>query len=230
MKKFDKKQIPMLVLGLSIVACLVVHIFVRTPMQEDLLLIEAAVKLEKEELARLKEHEAQLQFYLTSIEENRLLVDSIMDIYPEEVLSEGQIIFADHLQDDVGITVTNAAFQPFKSLNRFNITRFIDDVDTRVPVSAYLATTTYQGAFTYPQLKSMIDYTQSDAYRTVIDTLNISYDGGSGELTGTMVVNKYFLTTSEYVYDPTVIPPIESGTTNPFGTITTTETVIETED
>ncbi|MFI3250075.1 MAG: hypothetical protein R3Y07_03845 [Eubacteriales bacterium] len=181
--------------------------------------MQAEIEVEKTEIARLKEHEAQLDVYLSSTEENRILVDSIMEAYPQEVRSEDLIMFANNMQTDVGIDVLSLEVVQGKSTNKFSVTRFIDDVDVVIPVSAYTTTVNLTANFTYAQLKSMIDYSHSEPYRTVVNSVTVAYDSTTGQLTGKMAVNKYFLATSEYVYDPTIIPSVDIGTVNPFGTI-----------
>lgn len=73
---------------------------------------------------------------------------------------------------------------------------------------------------TYDGLKKAIDYICTQEERKTIESLSVSFDNSTGNLSGTMSVNIFTLTGTNNTYEEPNIPTdIPTGTGNIFGTI-----------
>ena len=84
-------------------------------------------------------------------------------------------------------------------------------------VMGFKTVTTYGFKVGYDGLKNMITYINNSPKRKVLDNIMITYDGVSGELTGTLSVNNYFVSGALATYEPPIITDINLGTSNLFG-------------
>lgn len=104
-------------------------------------------------------------------------------------------------------------------------TTYSDGADSTVeaprPLNYMLYKVPVSIAFTagYSNMKSCLDYIKGGDSRNVIDSLALSYDTESGNLTGTMDYGMYYLTGTDEIYTEPNIPNIGRGTTNIFGTV-----------
>ncbi len=84
-------------------------------------------------------------------------------------------------------------------------------------VMGFKTVTTYGFKVGYDGLKNMITYINNSPKRKVLDNIMITYDGVSGELTGTLSINNYFVSGALATYEPPIITDINLGTSNLFG-------------
>lgn len=76
-------------------------------------------------------------------------------------------------------------------------------------------TVSYQGS--YESLKKMLDLFTNCEERMSVETINASYEEGSGKLSGSFVLNMYAITGTDRVYQEPQISDIPLGTSKPFG-------------
>lgn len=79
--------------------------------------------------------------------------------------------------------------------------------------SAMSFTTEYHG------LKSVLEQVLGSTNKKTISSLNINFDDSTGNLTGELVADSYFVFGLDKPYEPPVIPSIPHGTDNLFGTL-----------
>ncbi len=70
---------------------------------------------------------------------------------------------------------------------------------------------------TEKQFRKLVDYINEYPERTSIASTSLSYDSSTGELVGSMTINRYALTGSGKVYEEPYIGDISIGTDNIFG-------------
>ncbi|MHB8131020.1 MAG: hypothetical protein ACYDEX_18735 [Mobilitalea sp.] len=73
---------------------------------------------------------------------------------------------------------------------------------------------------TYSGFKELVKYINNYPEKTVIDSISISSDALTGNLTGSMVLKRFALTGTGKVYEAPIIDDINIGTDNIFGTDT----------
>jgi hypothetical protein len=71
---------------------------------------------------------------------------------------------------------------------------------------------------TYKEFKKLMDYIATYPDKTVIDSVSVSYDNTTGNLSGSMVLKRFALTGTGKVYNIPMIDNISIGTDNIFGT------------
>ena len=70
---------------------------------------------------------------------------------------------------------------------------------------------------TYEDFKKLVDYINNYPEKTSISNASLSYDSSTGELIGSMTINRYALTGTGKVYEEPYIGDISIGTDNIFG-------------
>lgn len=83
----------------------------------------------------------------------------------------------------------------------------------------YCTQDTLSFACSYETLKDTVEYLNSQTGRLTLDSVNASYDSGSGVLRGSMVVNLYSMTGTDAIYSEPDAGMVPYGKSNPFGTI-----------
>jgi hypothetical protein len=145
--------------------------------------------------------------------------------YPSDVRPEDEIMYAVDLEDEVGLSISSAAFgDPELVMQLRGIMEADDGSYTVVPLSAYRSTMDCACTLNYQELKNAVDYINFTQDCTRLNNVSVSYDSETGELMGTISIDKYFITGLDDEYHETYVPPMSLGTDNIFGTITTSET------
>lgn len=216
--KMKENDIKTLLLVIGIMSAISAHMFVRTPLEEEMVALDVLIVAETEERDRLKEIELIKDVLLLETEENRLIIENELKKYPEDVLTETYVMYADNMRNNLGISLTSVDISAPTLIKQVMIMRNINESDVEIPIASYLTTLSFGWEFTYAQLKSFIEYVRSDPQRTVVNAVNISYNSATGDLSGSAIIYKYFIATPSYVFVPTEIPMIPTGNNDPFGT------------
>lgn len=225
--KIKESELKILLIALGVMAAIASHMLVRQPTEEAILILETEIAAATTEKARLKEIEAQLDVILLETEENQKIVEYELMKYPEDVLVESFFMYADGLENNLEFVLNGVNVTVPSMIQKMDITRKVEEADVPMTVAGYLTTLSFGTDVTYSQLKSFIEYVHSESYRTVLNNISIAYNAGTGQLTISTIVYKYFITTPSYVYEPTDIPMIPTGNDNPFGTLTGGQAVPE---
>ncbi len=216
--KMKENDIKMLLLAIGFLCAIGSHMGIRTPTEEAMIPIAVAIEEEQAEKERLKQIKAKVDVLLLEIEENALIVEHELQKYPEDVLTETYVMYADNMRNNLGISLTSIDISWPSLLSKMTIMRRIDDKNVEIPIASYLTTLSISWDFTYQQLKSFIEYVHADNHRTVVNTVNVAFNGNTGDLTGTAIIYKYFIATPSYVFEPADIPMTSTGNNNPFAT------------
>lgn len=218
-KKQKEKEIKIALIALGIMAAIASHMLVRQPTEEAILLLEVDLEAANTEKARLMEIEARFDVILLETEEYQKIVEYELEKYPEDVLTESFIMYANGLEENLEIALNSVSITVPSMLQKMEITRRIEETDVPMTVAGYMSSLNFGMSMTYPQLKSFVEYVHAESYRTVLNNVTIAYDGSTGHLAGTAIVYKYFITTPSYVFESPEIPLVPTGNDNPFGTL-----------
>lgn len=85
--------------------------------------------------------------------------------------------------------------------------------------SLYGSTTSYSIECSYSGLKDMIETIYAKTDRKSVESVSVGFDSSTGLLSGSVVMNDYFLYGSDKVYAQPDLPSIRTGTDNIFGTV-----------
>lgn len=221
--KVKQNDIKLLLFVLGIMAMVCAHMLVYQPKNEDMeLRLVPAIAEQETERARLKQVEAELPVMMERIEANKIIIENELQKYPEDVLTESYMMYAEDLRNQLDVTISGVNISVPSLLSQIDIKRSVNEVDTDAPIASYLTTLSFSWEFSYAQLKSFIEYVHADRERTVVNNLSIAYNAATGQLTGNSVINKYFIVTPNYRFEDVApdIPLVETGLDNPFGTVT----------
>lgn len=217
-KKISNKEISTLLLVFGALAVIAAHLVVYSPKMDEVELLNVEIATKETEVARLKELEAQLPVMQEEIENSHIIIENEMKKYPEEVLTESYVMFAEEIRDTLEVDLLDVGISEATLLSQLQIMRRTGEVNALTPMATYLTSLTMNCLYSYSQLKSMVEFIHGGDHRTVLNSVSIAYDSTTAQLAGTVVVDKYFVATPDYQYVPTVIPLVPTGNTNPFGT------------
>lgn len=220
--KVKQNDIKLLLFVLGILSMVCAHMLVYEPKKEDIeLRLKPTIATQEEERARLKKVEADMPVMLERIEANKIIVENELQKYPEDVLPETYMMYAEDLRNQLDVTISGVTISTPSLLSQISIKRSVNEVDTDAPIASYLTTLSFGWEFSYAQLKSFIEYVHADRERTVVNNLTMGYNASTGQLSGNSVINKYFIVTPNYRFEDVTpdIPLGEIGTDNPFGTV-----------
>ena len=83
----------------------------------------------------------------------------------------------------------------------------------------YRTQDTMQFTGTYASLKDMVDYLADQTGRMTLDNVNASFDSSTGNLSGSITVNLFFMAGTGQTYTEPDAGSVAYGTDNIFGTI-----------
>lgn len=180
------------------------------------------------QISSLSSQAEELKGYYANQSSNQAEIDRIdLEIsterakYPGDVRSEDLIMYATKLESEIGIKIEGISIASPDVISEFSIPeKSADNVDL-LPEIAVRTRLTIDCTLSYAQLKKLIDYVYASAEKTGISDVSVSYNSETGGLAGTVTIDKYFITTTDYSYTPTAIPSVKTGKSDPFGTATT---------
>ena len=180
-------------------------------------------------LSELQGYYANLSAYQDGISQIEDSVSTELSKFPADVRSEDLIMYSNELEQALGIKVQSINIVPPELISQFNIPKKTDDGFKLVPVAAMRTGINIECSLNYEQYKKLIDYIYSTKERTTLKSISVTYNSGSGGLTGSVSLEKYFVSSADYAYEKTDIPSVETGVSDPFGTLslTTDPTKIE---
>lgn len=214
--KIGKIEINMLLILLGVVIFIAAYYGIYSNYQDKASAIDSEVASMSTRLSELRGYYDNLDIYEAGIEESKTVINEELSKYPEDVRTEDLIMYAIKLEDVVGLTVDSLSFTGASALTAFN---GIDETGTNVAYAAVQSGMTLNGSFSYGELKDCLDYIYDTRYVTGVDTISVSYNAETAELSGSISLTKYFITDGTYEYIPTSVPSMAIGQPNLFGSI-----------
>lgn len=226
--KIAKKDVNLLLAVLGVIVLLAAYFLLYTKFDEQAQAHNSRAAQLGPTLAALEEKQKNLDMYNASIEESSAVIDRELLLYKDDVRTEDMVMYAIKMEEDIGMTISTAAFaQPAKLSTFPAVIKGEDGEEKTVEFSAYKVNMTVSCKMSYRGMKDAVAMLYAAPDRTVLDMMNVSYDSENGGLTGTMTLSKIFLTDGAAPYVPTEVPFGQYGNTNPFGTITAENPVTE---
>ncbi len=169
-------------------------------------------------LDELRGYYSNLESYQKEIDRIESSVNSNLSQYPTDVRSEDMIMYANELEDKLGISVDELDLKDPQVVAQFSVPKKTADSYKLVPVAAMQSGIDIKCHLNYQQMKKLINYIYNNSKQTTIDKISVSFDAETGGLIGTVTLEKYFVSSSDYKYTQTEIPTVKRGTDDPFGT------------
>lgn len=209
--KISKRDISLLLMVAGLLAVFASYKLVFTKFQEKKAAVEAEIETLKVRESELIEMEMNLDFYKEEIVRLNTEKEELIAVFPAELKAESEIMYAVELEENVEIK--------FSSLNYGTAAAILPEQTAAAGISAYCIPMTMEYQSTYRGLKDTILYTNAHQNRMVIDAVTASYDGTTGNLTGNMTLNMYYINGTGKVFENPYVPSMGIGVDNIFRTI-----------
>ena len=174
------------------------------------------------QLQQLEQEYQNLATYQSEIEQYRSSSADKLAAFPADIKEEDLMSYLMTLEADNGITLDSISFNGSTMLTEFPGMVQKDGKDVATTMDAYSSNVVTTGQFSYDQMKKVIDYIYSSPRQTSLNSVAVSYNSETGGLTGSLDINRYYISYPEAVYTPEPLPSVALGVTDPFGTVKTT--------
>ena len=182
--------------------------------------VETQITQLQAEAETLREYSSNQASYQAEINRIGESISTELKAYPSDVRSEDLIMYVTELETNLGISIESISIASPEVVSKFTVPEKSGSTYQLVPVVAVRTGLTIDCSLSYTQLKNLINYVNTTSNKTDISDVSVSYDSQTGELSGSVTIDKYFICSADYTYTPTNIPSVDKGTNNPFGTLT----------
>lgn len=220
--QITKRDIKLLIILGGVLVLVACYFFVYNNLTKKRDEVEAQIEELEPQLKQYREYAANQPKYEAATKEAKENIAATLAKLPSSYNPEDVILYATGLEKSLGIDVTALSFADPVAIAQFTgVTA--DDVDNAagaVDMTAYETQTTVALNLDYLKLKNLLNsvYNMSDT-ETGVDSVTVSYDAESAGLTGTVVLDKFYLTYNNAPDYVTQLPATNYGVANPFGTI-----------
>lgn len=218
--KISKKDIGLLLGCFGVLVAVLCYNFVFMPYTEKADSMRGELASLREEEARYVDMANNQAFYQSEIvrltEENQKIIDE----FPADILPENEIMYVVELEKNVKIEIPSISYGTATPLlGQGELVEEAEEGDIlEEGIQAYVIPMNVSYTTTYDGLKKAINYTKNHQKRMYIDTLSVAYDSQTGDTSGSMTFNLYYMTGTDKVYQEPVIPEISLGVKNIFAT------------
>ena len=219
--KISKRDQGLLLILLGIVVLLAGYLGVYKNFSEKADNLSAENQALAPRLRELEDHYSNIPVYEEDIKEISEQVERDIKAFPSDVRPEDLIVYGDRLEKELGLTASQMSFSPPELVSQFSVPQKNESGEIAfLPYAALSTNMSISVNMSYKQMLDFVDYVYKKSKRTTLDSISVSYNSETGGLAGTAVMTKYFMSGSEYEYEPTKLPEYKKGVDNPFGTIT----------
>lgn len=218
----SKRDIQLLVGFAGVLLVVLTYFFVFTKFQEKTDLIKADNLVLKEEVDKLESLNLQHKIFMGKMEEYQTLISQMRDTYDVGYLTEDDIMYIVNMEkketNQVKVPYLNMSGPTLVVAPETTVVGEMGVAPTDDGVALYQAPMNFGIQITYEGFKNMVSYLYSNGGRKNLESVSLMFDSGTGQLTGTVVLNRYFLSNTDKVYEPYEIPMMQLGTDNIFKT------------
>ncbi len=235
-----KKYGPILAL-LGILLAVGAYYGVFRSMEEKTKELETQCIAMEADIAKYKEWEQNKDYYVSETERMSAEIAERIKEFPSYNLPEDAIKLAYEMDNR-----SNTNFMYIDSINfadpvplytadysSIDLTEAGGVIDPNIPYPIYVLwklDAIYGIDASYDGLKQMISNIQAQNDRKGIESVALSMDSSTGLLSGSVIMNSYYVDGSEKPYAQPSLMPVIKGTENPFGTLDAPEMNIEAEE
>lgn len=217
----DKKLL-ILMAGIAVLA--ICYLLVYNKLNEKTDEVNAQIEELTPQLEQYKEYEANKEEYEKQTAVAKESIKDTMNHLPSSYNTEDMILYTTKLERDLGIDASSISFAEPVAINQFTgvTADNIDDPSTAQDMIAYETQFTLNMDLDYTKMKNLLNEIYSgDDTLTGIDSLAVTYNAETSGLTGTAVLDKFYLTYNGAPDYVTQVPATNYGVANPFGTVDT---------
>ena len=176
----------------------------------------AAIQAEIDKYSAVKNN---IDIYQKGIEDATNKIAGILRKFPSDVLVEDAVMLGRELEKNDASTYVSST-SVGNQLNVFTAQSVPADA-TSSPVTYQLLKTQIGMSYTtsYKGFKEMLDYLNGHANRMSLENYSLSYDSATGLLSGSSMVNMYYVLGTDKAYTEQNLSGVKLGTKNIFSTI-----------
>lgn len=223
MRKFrlSDSEIRLLLVFLAVVMFACAYFFSFQKNVENAQEIEVQNEEDKAFLELLESMVARRPAIEAQTEEYRQTIAGIIAKYPPYLPTEKAIEIIQDIENRSGVSVDNISFSMDNVIVSLAGDAWRVDAEGQ-PVSSGVSSVGYRDMLsmsyeaTYSDFKQMVAYVDGLSDRTTISSITAAYDSTTGNLSGVITVNMYYLTDTGKEYDPPHITGISKGLPNIF--------------
>ncbi len=224
----DKK---ILIVFVGLIAAVLSYFLVLSPTLEDNAALESENAQLSAHLSELKEMVTREEEYVSETERMNREVEQILSEFPSYLQTENGIMDVVELEDETGaqvpsltiadpvlveITVASDAAQETDSTDSASETA---TASAASQYSLYDVNTNLSYTSSYAGMKQLIDLIVSDDNKRSVSTFSATFDNSTGEITGAVSFESFFIFGQDKDYVPADIPTMDHGTQNIFGSV-----------
>ena len=170
------------------------------------------------QLQELENEYANLATYQNGIAEYRNTVAKKLGAFPADIKEEDVMSYLMTMEAQNGIKLDEITFSGTTPLNEFQGVVQKDGKDVPVTMDVFSVGAVATGQMNYSQLKSVIDYLYPGPTQSSLNSVSVSFNSETGGLTGSLDINRYYITYDGANYVPEPLPDTALGTQDPFNT------------
>ncbi len=175
------------------------------------------------QINEMKEIQEKESIYVNNTADMNAEIEAIFNAIPAQVRRDDQIMFARNMETFYGIKVSGLSINSGNEVYLLNANGDNPTDDGKVLCQTVL---TINCEATYNTLKDLIRGLKQDGKKMSIQQMNFEPNQESGELTGSIIINMYYLVGGDKPYEPEYIPELSIGTPNIFGSDVVTESTM----
>ncbi len=215
----SKRDQNLLLILLGVAALLVVYLMVFKPYNAKSAELQAQIDTLTPRLTELRDYSANLGEYQQKIDEIGGSVAEQLQSYPADLRSEDLILYANELKNKLGLELTGVTANPPELVAQFSLPKKSGETFTLVPVAALRTGLDIACGLDYDQFKKLLTYIYATKQKTALTSVDLSYNATTGSLSAAVSMEKFFVSSMDYIYEKTDIPGITQGVDDPFGTV-----------
>lgn len=135
-------------------------------------------------------------------------ITDILEMFPENNLEEDTLLFAKSLEDELEVNVSSLYLAGKNLVQQGENSGYI----------LYAHPVEYEFTSGYEDLKKMVGAISGAVSKKNVESITLSYDSETGELSGSMTINEFSMTGDGQSYEAPDISNVNVGNSNPFAT------------
>lgn len=218
----SKKDIQLLVVFAGILLVILTYFYVFTNFQEKTELLKADNITLQTEVSKLELLNTQKQTFLDKTEEYNTEITKIQASYDKGYTLEDDIMYLAEAEgsqtNDMTVNYLNMATPTPMEVVATTTVGEMDLVPLMDNTAMFKVPLDLGFDISYEGFKNFIRYLYTTGGRKNVDSFNLSFNSETGKLSGTMLLNRYFIAGTDGIYEPEIIPDHGTGVENIFRT------------
>lgn len=217
--KIGKKEINLIIGLLGVLIAAGVWMFVASPMKDKTETLQnenAALKPKAEEYQAVNAQRASFEAESIELQDERT---RLLASFPAGMSKEDEIMYWANMEraNSASLSMDNITMAGWEEV-------FVEGQqggsgEGATQLHLYRAPVSYTYQSTYQGLKDMVKYVFAQNDKKSINSITTAYDGGTGNLVGSININMYYMRGTGNEYVPYTIPTVPTGVVDVFRSV-----------